>query len=66
MNTQREQQIVKLAKNQYDQDVVAIVSHESLKQLTSPVSEGDDNGAYVLGWVWVDFEGTALDKAGEA
>ncbi len=26
-----------------------------------PVSEGDDNGAYVLGWVWVPFAGTALD-----
>ena len=26
------------------------------------VSEGDDNGAYVMAWVWVDFEGTDLDK----
>ena len=26
------------------------------------ISEGDDNGAYVLAWVWVDFCGTALDK----
>jgi hypothetical protein len=26
------------------------------------VSEGDDNGAYVQAWVWVDFAGTALDK----
>lgn len=26
------------------------------------VSEGDDNGAYVLAWVWVDFEGTPLAK----
>jgi len=26
------------------------------------VSEGEDNGAYVLGWRWVPFEGTALDK----
>lgn len=26
------------------------------------VSEGDDNGAYVSAWLWVSFEGTALDK----
>lgn len=26
------------------------------------VSEGDDNGAYVQAWVWVDFAGTELDK----
>ncbi len=25
-------------------------------------SEGDDNGAYVLAWLWVDFEGTDYDK----
>lgn len=28
------------------------------------VSEGDDNGAYVLTWTWVDFAGTSLDKDG--
>lgn len=26
------------------------------------VSEGDDNGAYLQAWVWVDFGGTGLDK----
>lgn len=27
------------------------------------ISEGiDDNGAWVKAWVWVDFEGTDLDK----
>jgi hypothetical protein len=26
------------------------------------VSEGDDNGAYVLAWLWVPFEGTPFDK----
>lgn len=25
-------------------------------------SEGDDNGAYLQAWVWVDFSGTSLDK----
>jgi len=29
------------------------------------ISEGDDNGAYVLGWVWADFAGTELDKEAE-
>ena len=26
------------------------------------VSEGNDNGAYLQGWAWVDFGGTDLDK----
>lgn len=26
------------------------------------VSEGDDNGAVVVTWTWVSFEGTVLDK----
>lgn len=26
------------------------------------VSEGDDNGAYVMTWSWVSFAGTELDK----
>jgi hypothetical protein len=26
------------------------------------VSEGDDNGAFVQAWVWVDFYGTLFDK----
>jgi len=26
------------------------------------VSEGDDNGAYIQCWIWVDFCGTELDK----
>lgn len=30
------------------------------------VSEGDDNGAYVLAWVWVPFNGTELDKGDDA
>ena len=25
-------------------------------------SEGDDNGAYVAAWLWVDFAGTEFDK----
>lgn len=26
------------------------------------ISEGDDNGAYIQTWMWVDFDGTDLDK----
>ena len=26
------------------------------------VSEGNDNGAYLQAWAWVDFGGTTLDK----
>lgn len=26
------------------------------------ISEGDDNGAYVKMWKWIDFAGTPLDK----
>lgn len=29
------------------------------------VSEGEDNGAYVQAWVWVDFYGTPLNKEKE-
>lgn len=28
----------------------------------APISEGEDNGAFVQAWVWVDFTGTSLDK----
>ena len=28
-------------------------------------SEGDDDGAFVLAWTWVDFNGTAFDKEAE-
>jgi len=28
----------------------------------SIASEGDDNGAYLQAWAWVDFGGTNLDK----
>jgi hypothetical protein len=29
------------------------------------ISEGDDNGAYVLGWRWVSFAGTEFDKGND-
>ena len=30
------------------------------------ISEGSDNGAYVMAWVWVDFHETPLDKETKA
>ncbi len=30
------------------------------------VSEGEDNGAYVQAWLWVDFAGTPLDEHKES
>lgn len=47
------------------QAVVALVKHEDgVLELDTDarISEGDENGAYVQCWVWVDFAGTPLDK----
>ncbi len=48
--------IVDLAKSQHHRDGECEIDD------TATVSEGDDNGAYVQAWVWVDFSGTDLDK----
>lgn len=56
LNDSRRQKILGLARAtlaregelEFDDDAVA--------------SEGDDNGAYLQAWVWVDFGGTSLDK----
>jgi hypothetical protein len=50
-----------------DERAVAIVDmcdveDEGFEIDTNHTSEGDDNGAYVLGWRWVSFYGTAFDK----
>jgi hypothetical protein len=29
------------------------------------ISEGDDNGAFLLTWTWISFAGTPLDKGAE-
>jgi hypothetical protein len=47
-----------------DNDTV-VLSHEDLKSIKSPVSDGDENGAFVLAWVWVSFVDTELDKDNE-
>jgi hypothetical protein len=49
----REQQII---------DMVAVSDGSLEVDLDAVVSEGDDNGAYVQAWVWVDFADTDLDK----
>lgn len=33
--------------------------------LNAKISEGDSNGAYIETWMWVDFDGTKLDKEAE-
>jgi hypothetical protein len=37
------------------------VSDEGFERDYDIVSEGADNGAYVLGWRWVSFSGTDMD-----
>lgn len=38
------------------------VDDEGFEIDTYHTSEGEDNGAYVLGWRWVSFSGTEFDK----
>ncbi|WP_321967149.1 hypothetical protein [Burkholderia cepacia] len=52
--------IITLAREQLSRDGETEIDDSSI------VSEGNDNGAYVLAWVWCSFEGTALDKEVDA
>lgn len=54
----RKARIVELAKEQCHRDGECEVDDNAI------VSEGNDNGAYVQAWVWVDFDGTDFDKEG--
>lgn len=55
--TDRTQRIVQLAKQH------RLVSDGELEvDDNATISEGDDNGAYVQAWLWVDFSGTELNK----
>jgi len=54
-----DEKIRQLAKAQHE------VEGELEIDANAVVSEGDDNGAYVQAWVWVDFAGTELDKEKE-
>lgn len=50
-----------------DKQIVDLVdTGDEVFEVDYPItSEGDDNGAYVLGWSWASFAGTPLDKDDE-
>jgi len=55
--TNREREIINIAKE------ICIASDGEIEiETTAKISEGDDNGAFIQGWIWVDFAGTGLDK----
>jgi len=51
-------QVRALAAKQWPDELIDITSNAA-------ISYGDDNGAYVQAWVWVDFAGTDLDNEDE-
>lgn len=53
---QRELDIIELARQDVRLDYTLEIDDEP------KVSEGDDNGAWVAAWIWVDFSGTKLNK----
>lgn len=52
----RNDQIREFAKTMYEDEGDLEIDE------TAVVSEGNDNGAYVQMWKWIDFAGTALCK----
>ena len=54
--TERDAAVLKLARDAYYCDGVLEIDDDAV------ISDGDENGAYVGAWVWVDFAGTPLDK----
>lgn len=52
----RNDQIRAMAKDQFEEEGDLELDEGAV------VSEGDDNGAYVQMWKWVDFSGTVLCK----
>jgi hypothetical protein len=56
--TERELKIIEWAQ-EHDKEGELEVDDSSI------LSEGDDNGTYVLAWQWVDFSGTPFDKERE-
>ena len=55
---ERDAKIIQMARDEWVTDDLAIDNETYLLN----ISEGDDNGAWVRAWVWVDFGGTDLDK----
>lgn len=56
---ERDEQIREMASDEYHRDGELEIDDGAI------ISEGDDNGAYVMAWRWVDFGDTALDKYGD-
>ena len=53
----RREQIVEMARESLGREGAIEFDDDAV------VSEGSDNGAYVEGWIWVDFEGTPDRKS---
>ena len=52
----RRQRIIEVARHRLQVDGELEINDEAI------VSEGGDNGCYVMAWAWFDFEGTEFDK----
>ena len=50
------EKVIKMAKETYQSEGSIEIDDTAL------ISDGEDNGAYVSAWVWVDFSDTDLDK----
>jgi hypothetical protein len=49
-----------------DEAIASLVSTDDELNVDGAItSEGDDNGSWVLAWVWVDFADTEFDKEAE-
>lgn len=63
---ERNEKIIELARELYYEEgaieIDAVTDKTPDQVLESMISEGADNGAYVQAWVWVDFDGTTLNK----
>jgi hypothetical protein len=55
-DAQENRAVIELARKQWSAD-----SHCEIED-NARVSHGEDNGAYVAAWLWVDFAGSGLDK----
>lgn len=61
----RAETVIMLAKQQCNSNDINVINlpHQcSRAAIDEHIREGDDNGAWVKAWVWVDFEDTLLDK----
>ena len=50
--------IIELASDQHGEEGGVEIDSDGI------LSEGDDNGCYVSGWIWANFSGTLYDKEG--